>query len=133
MLNLFRLKSGNRLDRKDTFFQYSEDEQFTGKYWIDGKKIYQKTVIWTSTSSTAAQEKISHGIDDIDKVIKDETYAVNNNGLRYKFPVVYYQYGSNGNFYDSYVTSRADFIYYWTNTSWEGYTFYTVMSYTKIS
>lgn len=133
MLNIFRLKSGNRLDRKDTFFKYSTEEQFTGNYWIDGKKIYQKTVIWTSTSSTAAQEKISHGIDDIDKVINDETFAVNNNGLRYTFPVIYYQYGGNGNFYDSYVTSRADFIYYWTNTSWAGYTFYTVMSYTKTS
>ena len=50
MLNLFRLKSGNRLDRKDTFFQFSTEEQFTGEYWIDGKKIYTKTIVFSSVS-----------------------------------------------------------------------------------
>lgn len=43
MLKIFGLKNGTRLQRKDTFFQYSTDEQFTGKYWVDGKKIYIKS------------------------------------------------------------------------------------------
>lgn len=62
MLKLFRLKNGNRLDRKDTLFQYSEDEQFTGEYWIDGKKIYCKTI---KSSITSLKNGISHGISDI--------------------------------------------------------------------
>lgn len=131
MIRLFDFIDNIRLRKKNIYFQYSEDEQFTGDYWIDGKKIYQKTVIWTSTLSTASQEKISHGIADIDNIIKDETFALNNNESRYTFPVIYYQYGGSGNFYDSYVTARADYIYYWTNTSWSGYTFYTTLRYTK--
>lgn len=31
-------------------YEYSTEEHFTGKYWIDGKKIYRKVV--TGTTST---------------------------------------------------------------------------------
>lgn len=31
---------------------YSTDETFTGKYWIDGKKIYTKTITVSRTSGT---------------------------------------------------------------------------------
>ena len=31
---------GNVVRRKDVYFKYSTDEQWTGEYWIDGKKIY---------------------------------------------------------------------------------------------
>lgn len=44
MINLFKLKKNNRLLREDTYFKYSKEEQFTGEYWIDGKKIYIKTI-----------------------------------------------------------------------------------------
>lgn len=44
MLNIFRLKSNNRIQRQDTYFKYSIVEQFTGDYWIDGKKIYTKSL-----------------------------------------------------------------------------------------
>nr|DAL83801.1 MAG TPA: hypothetical protein [Caudoviricetes sp.] len=33
-----------RLNGKEVFFKYSNAEQFTGSYWIDGKKIYEKTI-----------------------------------------------------------------------------------------
>lgn len=39
-INVFGLKPGNRFQRKDIFYQYSKSEQFTGEYWVDGKKIY---------------------------------------------------------------------------------------------
>ncbi|MDR2126951.1 MAG: hypothetical protein LBP63_08990, partial [Prevotellaceae bacterium] len=38
-------------------FQYSTDEQWTGKYWIDGKKIY--TRVSTGTVSAAADEVVN--------------------------------------------------------------------------
>lgn len=31
--------------------QYSTDEQFTGKYWIDGKPLYRKVIECTSPST----------------------------------------------------------------------------------
>lgn len=43
MLKIFGLLNGYRLQRKDTYFQYSTSEQFTGEYWINGEKIYQRT------------------------------------------------------------------------------------------
>ena len=36
-------KDGNELLN----LQMSTDEHWTGKYWIDGKKIYEKIVTWT--------------------------------------------------------------------------------------
>ena len=30
--------------QKDVYFKYSTDEQWTGEYWLDGKKIYTKTI-----------------------------------------------------------------------------------------
>lgn len=32
---------------------YSTQEQFTGKYWIDGKKIYQKTIVYNKAAGTS--------------------------------------------------------------------------------
>ena len=32
-------------NNKDIGFHYSTEEQWTGEYWIDGKKIYTKTFI----------------------------------------------------------------------------------------
>ena len=43
------------------YYQYTASEQFTGKYWVDGKKIYQKTIT-TKTSGVA------HGISDLREV-----------------------------------------------------------------
>ena len=44
MIKLFDLISGTRLRKKNVYFQYSTEEQFTGEYWEDGKKIYTKTL-----------------------------------------------------------------------------------------
>ena len=35
---------GNKVRKKDVYFKYSTEEQFTGEYWIDGKKIYCKVI-----------------------------------------------------------------------------------------
>ena len=67
MLNIFRLKSGTRLQRNDTFFQYSENEQFTGEYWIDGKKIYCK-IIGLENSSVGLSYITT--IPNMDRLIK---------------------------------------------------------------
>lgn len=50
-IKVFGVKGDNRLRRQDTYFQYKEEEQFTGEYWIDGKKIYSK-VINTNVANT---------------------------------------------------------------------------------
>lgn len=39
-------KNGNELLN----LQMSTDEHWTGKYWIDGRKIYKKIITWTGLS-----------------------------------------------------------------------------------
>lgn len=71
MLNIFGLKSGNRLQRKDTFFQYSTSEQFTGSYWMDGKKIFEKTINIgvLPNSANNGVKTVSHGIGSLNRIV----------------------------------------------------------------
>ena len=71
MLKIFGLKNGTRLQRKDTFFQYSTEEQFTGEYWLDGKKIYQK----------------SYNLGTINAFRKIENIANFDRNIRYEFSI----------------------------------------------
>lgn len=47
---------------------YSFDEQFTGKLWVDGKKIYQKTIDIGSLPDNVLKS-VSHGIPNIDYIV----------------------------------------------------------------
>lgn len=44
-------------------FRFSTSEQFTGQYWIDGKKIYTKTIVYGSKMSGAMQ--IAHNVANV--------------------------------------------------------------------
>lgn len=69
MIRVFGLKSGDRLQRKDTFFQYKKEEQFTGEYWINGKKIYQKVLVISQSSISSSTAVLSHNIANVDHII----------------------------------------------------------------
>ncbi len=69
MIRVFGLKSGDRLQRKDTFFQYKEEEQFTGEHWINGKKIYQKVLVISQSSISSSTAVLSHNIANVDHII----------------------------------------------------------------
>lgn len=49
--NLNKMQS-NIEDEFSNIETYSEDETFTGKYWIDGKKIYRKVIHIASLPNT---------------------------------------------------------------------------------
>lgn len=125
-LNLY-----NRLvKRKDVYFKYSTSEQFTGDYWIDGKKIYQKTVNWTGLD--VGKSNISLNTPNIDNIIDYGIIAKSGvSSLFYKFPSVYYASGTAGTFYDTYFSMGVDNITAFNSTSWNGYTFYATIRYTK--
>lgn len=53
---------GRVLDEKNVYFQYSIEEQFTGKYWVDGKKIYTRSYF---TNTSGAEINIAHNISNI--------------------------------------------------------------------
>lgn len=62
MVKLFDIIYGYRLRKRNIFFRYSKDEQFTGEYWLDGKPIYCKTII---ASTDSLNDKVTHGISNI--------------------------------------------------------------------
>ena len=57
---------------QDAFENYSTSEVDTGATWIDGKKIYKKTINFGGEPSANTQKKVSAGISNLDKVIKME-------------------------------------------------------------
>lgn len=67
-IDLFKMfNDGQRIRRQDILRRFSTSEQFTGDYWVDGKKIYQRTwAIGTqSGNSTATISLSSANIDQI--------------------------------------------------------------------
>lgn len=67
---------------------YSLEETFTGKYWVDGKKIYKKVVRYTTTSTigatgTTTSITIPHGITNFNETIDYMARRGNN-----KLPVI---------------------------------------------
>ena len=51
----------------DCCVDYSYEEQWTGKLWVDGKKIYQKTL--SIAPGTSGDLIVPHGITRIDNII----------------------------------------------------------------
>ena len=71
---------------------YSTSEQDTGCKWIDGKKIYKKTVFFSSVASGDVNS--AHGISDISLVIKHEAFFISG-GSYIAFPSLVNTNGGN--------------------------------------
>ena len=104
-------------------FTYSTSEQWTGEYWIDGKKIYCKTVN-TGTISNNMNVTKSHGISSIGNFLVVDgrsSFAINSQGQAANIPRASYdpkhgleivatksgiilKAGANCSFSQSYVT-----------------------------
>lgn len=54
---------------------YSTSEVFTGDYWIDGKKIYRKTVDCGALPDTA-QKVIAHNISNVKLIWIDMAHSI---------------------------------------------------------
>lgn len=55
---------------------YSTTEQFTGMYWIDGKKIYRKVIDFGALPNTTSKNK-AHNISNLDSIITLKGMATN--------------------------------------------------------
>lgn len=114
-----------------TAFTYSTTEQWTGEYWIDGKKIYQKTVTWSNLSAGSISK--AHNISNIDSIVDYKIFAKNSGGELFTFPCVYYGSGSSGTFYDTYMFVTKTYINCKSNVAWSSHEFYATIKYTKTS
>lgn len=99
MIKLFDLISGTRLRKKNVYFQYSTEEQFTGEYWVDGRKIYIKYI--DATVGTL-RDKI-HAIQNMNFIIDIYGRAYSNWGQYWTIPCMHAESG-----YAIYVYFGAD-------------------------
>lgn len=61
--------SWNKMDAPSGGVDYSTTEQDTGRKWIDGKNIYQKTIYYAGGTSGGTYT-IPHGISNLGKVVR---------------------------------------------------------------
>lgn len=72
---------------------YSTEEQWTGRRWIDGKKIYQKTVDIGALPNNARKD-VPHGIANLERTISVTGCAVWPSSMNYySLPHNYPDYG----------------------------------------
>lgn len=69
--------------QKDVYFKYSTDEQWTGEYWIDGKKIYCKVVY---VSGFTKDKYVSHNISNLHRILSCDLFVMFNDGTNHMMP-----------------------------------------------
>ena len=65
---------------------YSTEETFTGKYWINGKKVYRKVVDFGGLPSSGVKT-VAHNIQNLDLIINYDVLATNGN-VSWKMPLL---------------------------------------------
>ncbi len=89
----------------DNKYIYSSNEEIIVGEWIDGRPVYRK-VINCETLPNATSKYVYHRIENIDFIISDSGFAVDNSGNRVDIP-----YLSSDGFNSSiYVSSNRSYI-----------------------
>lgn len=73
-------KDGNELLN----LQMSTDEHWTGKYWIDGKKIYCKVILVSGFDSM--DKYVQHNISDLYRVLSCDLFMETSDGTSHMMP-----------------------------------------------
>lgn len=73
-------KNGNELLN----LQMSTDEHWTGKYWIDGKKIYCKVMLVSGFDSM--DKYVQHNISDLYRVLSCDLFMRTSDGTSHMIP-----------------------------------------------
>ena len=63
--------------------QYSLNERFTGRYWIDGKKVYEKVLHVSGFSSDIS---VNHGISNFNRALSINLFMANSKKDNYMIP-----------------------------------------------
>lgn len=71
---------------QDALDNYSLSEVDTGATWLDGKKIYKKTIDFGAEPSANQEKTVNANISNLDKVIKIEGIGFNNSGSSMPLP-----------------------------------------------
>lgn len=85
----------------DAMGDYSTSEVDTGYHWIDGRKIYKKTL--ECQNVIAGEKDYNHGVSNMGLVIKYEGFCKINNSTTLQVPTI--------------ATSTNNSVSVWTTTS----------------
>lgn len=111
-------------------FHYSTGEQFTGEYWIDGKKRYIKTYRTTTPNTTGSITKVADAPSGLNEIVSlNGVMTVLFNGQNY-----YYDANSYIRATDSislYFDPNNGFMCMINNDNWKNQTLTITVIYTK--
>lgn len=100
------------LDTLPHGFQYSTEEQWTGRYWIDGKKIY--TILFIINNAKVGSETdIAHNIKNVDNIwVLDKSFSFQPATPSQNFPLNFTNSDSNGYQYSKGKANKSKLTYY---------------------
>ena len=75
---------GNKVRKKDVYFKYSTEEQFTGEYWVNGVKIYCKVILVSGFDSK--DKYVPHNISDLYRVLSCDLFMKTSDGTNHMMP-----------------------------------------------
>lgn len=90
---------------QDALDNYSLSEADTGATWIDGKKIYKKTVNFGAEPSANQEKTVNANISNLDKVIRLEGIGFDNSGS--SMPLPYAKAGTSNNYELSFYQGKV--------------------------
>lgn len=116
------------IKKKGVYFKYSANEQWTGEYWIDGKKIYTKTIYQKiGTSGDSGTITIPHNIQNI-----GDFSAIDFNHSFWIAGNYKWAFNSKENSeYISLIRIGNSVLYAQTSSGWSGFYGYITLRYTK--
>lgn len=105
---------------------YSTSEVNTGAKWIDGSAIYKKTVNFGALPN-ATNKRVSHGISNLNLVIKVEGFSKDSNNIQRPTPYTHLGSSVGGSVLD---IESSDIVIY-TDSDRSGSSAYITLYYTK--
>lgn len=103
---------------------YSTSETWTGKYWVDGKKIYRK-VVDCGTLPINSEKTVDFDMSAIDNVIN--VYGICTDNISFQ-PIPYIW---NELYIGAFVRKSNNKLYIWSNYNFSAFTSYITVEYTK--
>ena len=117
----------DNINYKDlTAFTYSTSEQWTGEYWIDGKKIYTQTFSFTPSANTTSWTSTGMTIDGVNEIIDIRGITDSSRSNLCTFP----RYESSS-YFVIYLFYKSDKTVRYRQVGYAGEKQYVTVEYTK--
>lgn len=107
---------------------YSTEEQWSGHKWLDGKKIYQKTVI--APNRVGSADSFPHGIPNVDKVIDFKAVGLKDGTAAEHYSLTLPHIGNTTDLLFGITANRTSYFFRNYGALWNDFTIYITLFYT---